>query len=214
MGKWLDYFNDIRYIIAQQFATKGEWWAYVLGCTILRLNYFRYFLPLHCDDQYHTKYMRIICSCGGNRHKTSNLILCIIIRSLHWRHNDHDGVSNHQPHGCLLNLLFRRRSKKTWKLRVTGLCVGNSPGPVNSPHKGPVTRKMFPFDDVIISHWCGLGHRRCNRGDIKIIHYSRIRVLLDTNCHPRWWLNGYDISCKKNFFLFITWPKYLWTQKH
>ena len=28
--------------------------------------------------------------------------------------------------------------------------VGNSPGPVNSPHKGPVTRKMFPFDDVIM----------------------------------------------------------------
>ena len=30
------------------------------------------------------------------------------------------------------------------------LCVGNSPGPVNSPHKGPVTRKMFPLDDVIM----------------------------------------------------------------
>ena len=71
--------------------------------------------------------------------------------SLHWRHNDHDGVSNHQPHGCLLNRLFRRRSKKTSKLCVTGLCVGNSLGPVNSPHKGPVTRKMFPFDDVIMS---------------------------------------------------------------
>ena len=70
--------------------------------------------------------------------------------TLHWRHNDNDGVSNHQPHGCLLNRLFRRRSKKTSKLRVTGLCVGNSPGPVNSPHKGPVTRKMFPFDDVIM----------------------------------------------------------------
>ena len=27
--------------------------------------------------------------------------------SLHWRHNDHDGVSNHQPRGCLLNRLFR-----------------------------------------------------------------------------------------------------------
>ena len=49
-------------------------------------------------------------------------------RPLHWRHNDHDGVSNHQPHGCLLNRLFRRRSKKTSKLRVTGLCAGNSPG--------------------------------------------------------------------------------------
>ena len=71
--------------------------------------------------------------------------------TLQWRHNDHDGVSNHQPHGCLLNRLFRRRSKKTSKLRVTGLCVGNSPGPMTSPHKGPVTRKMFPFDDVIMS---------------------------------------------------------------
>ena len=45
---------------------------------------------------------------------------------------------------------FRRRSKKTSKPRVTGLCAGNSPGPVNSPHKGTVTRKMFPFDDVIM----------------------------------------------------------------
>ena len=57
---------------------------------------------------------------------------------------------HHQPHGCLLNRLFGRRSKKTSKLRVTGLCAGNSPGPVNSLHKGPVTRKMFPFDDVIM----------------------------------------------------------------
>ena len=46
--------------------------------------------------------------------------------SLQWRHNGVDGVSNHQPHECLLNRLFRCRSKKT-KLRVTGLCVGNSP---------------------------------------------------------------------------------------
>ena len=67
---------------------------------------------------------------------------------LQWRHNEHDGVSNHQLHDCLLNRLFRRRSKKTSKLRVTGLCAGKSP--VNSPHKWPVTRKMFPFDDVIM----------------------------------------------------------------
>ena len=46
---------------------------------------------------------------------------------LHWRHNGHDSVSNHQPHDCLLNRLFRRRSKKISKLRVTGLCAGNSP---------------------------------------------------------------------------------------
>ena len=41
------------------------------------------------------------------------------------RHYGRDGVSNHQPHHCLLNRLFRRRSKKTSKLRVTGLCAGN-----------------------------------------------------------------------------------------
>ena len=51
-----------------------------------------------------------------------------IYTPLRWRHNDHAGVSNHQPHGCLLNRLFRRKSKKTSKLRVTGLCAGNSPG--------------------------------------------------------------------------------------
>ena len=37
-------------------------------------------------------------------------------------------VAFHQPHECLLNRLFGRRSKETSKLRVTGLCVGNSPG--------------------------------------------------------------------------------------
>ena len=48
-------------------------------------------------------------------------------RSLLRRHNGLDVVSNHQPRDCLLNRLFRRRSKKTSKLRVTGLCTGNSP---------------------------------------------------------------------------------------
>ena len=40
-------------------------------------------------------------------------------RPLQCRHNERDGVSNHQPDDCLLNLLFRLRSKKTQKLRVT-----------------------------------------------------------------------------------------------
>ena len=49
------------------------------------------------------------------------------VTSFQWRHNGHDGVSNHQSTDCLLNRLFRHRSKKTSKLRVTGLCAGNSP---------------------------------------------------------------------------------------
>ena len=43
-----------------------------------------------------------------------------VINSLQWRHNGQGSVSNHQPHDCLLNRLFRHRSNKTLKLRVTG----------------------------------------------------------------------------------------------
>ena len=38
--------------------------------------------------------------------------------------------------------------------------------PVNSSHKGPVTRKMFPFDDVIMINysdylWDVISHKNC-----------------------------------------------------
>ena len=46
--------------------------------------------------------------------------------SLQWHLNEPDDVSNHQPRNCLLNCLITHRSKKTSKLRVTGLCAGNS----------------------------------------------------------------------------------------
>ena len=49
------------------------------------------------------------------------------VYSLQWRHDEPDGVAKHQPYDCLFNRLFRRRWKKTSKLRVTGLCAGNSP---------------------------------------------------------------------------------------
>ena len=77
---------------------------------------------------------------------TDELAIWIHLKLLHtlqWRHNGRDSVSDHQPHDCLLNRLFRRRSKKTSKLRVTGLCAGIHRWPFNSPHKWPVTRKYF-----------------------------------------------------------------------
>ena len=46
----------------------------------------------------------------------------------HWRHNECDGVSNRQPLYCLLNCLFRRRSKNASKLRVTGRSKGQCRG--------------------------------------------------------------------------------------
>ena len=76
----------------------------------------------------------------------------VIIRkiiTLQCHHNDHDGVSNHRCLNCLLNRLFRRRSKK---LISTSLAFvsGIHRWPVDSPHTGPVTRKIFQFDDVIM----------------------------------------------------------------
>ena len=50
-----------------------------------------------------------------------------VLLSLQWRYKQRGGVSNHQHLDCLLKRLFRRRSKKTLKLRVTGLCEGTSP---------------------------------------------------------------------------------------
>ena len=67
--------------------------------------------------------------------------------TLRWRHNDHAGVSNHQPPGCLLNRLFRRKSKKTSKLRVTGLCVGNSPG------TGEFSAQMASYAENVSIWW-------------------------------------------------------------
>ena len=63
-----------------------------------------------------------------------------------------------------LNGLFRRRSKKTSKIPVTGLCTGNSPG----------TRKMFPFYDVIMLFWHLLAFRIKLCRSTELIWYNTI----------------------------------------
>ena len=85
------------------------------------------------------------------------------IVTLQWRHNERDGVSNHQPHDCLLNRLFRRRSKKTSKLRFTGLCTGNSPITGEFPAQRASNAENVSIwwrlhDDVIGSHAIGPFH--------------------------------------------------------
>ena len=47
-----------------------------------------------------------------------------------------------------------RRSTKTSKFRVTGLCAGNSPGTGEFPVQMASNAGMFPFDDVIM-WWFG-----------------------------------------------------------
>ena len=79
---------------------------------------------------------------------------------LEWRHNAHDGVSNHQPHDCLLSRLFRRRSKKISKLRVTGLCEGNSP----VTGEFPAQRASNAENDSI---WWR--HHECHKGTLRFV---------------------------------------------
>ena len=83
------------------------------------------------------------------------MVALLLFLTSQWRHNGRDDVSNHQPHDCLLNRIFRHRWKKTSKLRVTGLWEIQR-WPITSPYKGPVTRKMFPFDDVIMDKLCNI----------------------------------------------------------
>ena len=98
---------------------------------------------------------------------------------LQWRHNERDGVSNHQPHDCLLKrLFFRHRWKKTPKLCVTGLCGGNSPVTGEFPAQRASNAKNFlswrHHGDITSFHaheylWCHrngtkdiLGQTLCN----------------------------------------------------
>ena len=69
--------------------------------------------------------------------------------SLQLRHNELDSVSNHRRLVCLLNRLFRRWSKKRQSSASMAFVKGIHLSPVKSPHKGPITREMFPFNYVI-----------------------------------------------------------------
>ena len=69
---------------------------------------------------------------------------------LQWRHDGRDGVSNHQPHNCLLNFYSGTDQRKHRSSVTLAFVRGIHRWPVNSPPKWPVTRKKFPFDDVIM----------------------------------------------------------------
>ena len=107
-------------------------------------------------------------------------------KSLRWRHNGRDSVSNHQNHHCLLNRLFRRRSKKTSKLRVTGLCVGNSPGTGEFP-------AQMACNAENVSIWWRHHFMACcwrhpaiirNFNYLSFIHFKRISIIL-WNFNPK-----------------------------
>ena len=97
--------------------------------------------------------------------------LIYLPESLQCRHNERNGVSNHQRIHCLLNCWFRRKSKKTSKLCVTGLCVGNSPVtgefPAQKANNAEHASIWWPHHDVESLIWAtlragSLGNHHCH----------------------------------------------------
>ena len=139
-------------------------WSQVATHTSACRNYFNSALTQRSRPN---KNVRDVTSCAIIREFTQHMVLfsCVELMaywhfSLHWRHNGCDSVSKHQPHDCLLNRLFRCRSKNTSKLRVPGLCVGNSPGTGEFTAQMASNAEMFPFDDVIMFKLVAVIHVR------------------------------------------------------
>ena len=86
---------------------------------------------------------------------------------LQWRHNEHAGISNHQPHNCLLNPLFRCRSKETSDLRITGPWAGNSVATSEFP-----AQRASKAENVSI-WWCHHDPEHVNSNDLS--RYGMVR---------------------------------------
>ena len=73
-------------------------------------------------------------------------VVAIMSPPLQWRHNERDSVTNYRRLDCLLIRLLQIK-ENIEALRHWPLWGEHT----YSPHKGSVTWKRFPFDDVIIS---------------------------------------------------------------
>ena len=69
---------------------------------------------------------------------------------LQWHHNEHEGVSDHQPTIVYSTVYSGADQRNHQSSAALAFVRGNHRWKANSPHKGPVTWKMFPFDDVIM----------------------------------------------------------------
>ena len=74
---------------------------------------------------------------------------------LQWRHNEHDMASQITTITTVSIVCSTVCSGADQRIHQSSASLAFVRGihrwPVDSPHKGPVTRKMFPFDDVIMT---------------------------------------------------------------
>ena len=81
-------------------------------------------------------------------------VRCQHISTLQWRHNGHDTITSQITSLTIVySIVYSDTDQRKHQSSASLAFVrGIHRGPVNSPHKWPVTRQMFPFDDIIMSH--------------------------------------------------------------
>ena len=91
------------------------------------------------------------------------------------RHNERDGVSNDQPRHCLLNRLFRCRSKEISKLHTTGLCAGNS------AVTGEFTAQRASNEEDVFTWWRHYDSMEIKQNDSS--YFLRKKIIWKTPLH-------------------------------
>ena len=95
----------------------------------------------HALNHVHIWQMSPQLSCGSD-----------ICQTLHWRHNGRD-ASQITSLTIVYSIVYSDADQRKHQSSASlAFVCGIHPGPVNSPHKWQVTRKMFPFDDVIMKY--------------------------------------------------------------
>ena len=125
--------------------------------------------------------------------------LCGTVAALRWRHNGRDGVSNHLMivYSTVYSGVDRSKHQGSASLAFVW---GIHWGPVNFPHKWPVTRKLFPFDEIIFQFrgflcW-SCQERSWGIGWISLLNCNLQIVKLAKHC---------DTDHKPKIYRFIIW---------
>ena len=121
--------------------------------------------------------------------------------SIQWRHNERDGVSNHRCPDCLPNRLFWRRSKRTWKLCVTGLCEGNSPVtgefPAQRASNAEIVSIWWHHHELGPSYHINISHIS------SIFNTASMKTPLWTKPYTNWDQGKMVAICRRFFFKYI-----------
>ena len=122
-----------------------------------------------------------------------------MIWTLQWRHNERDGVPNHQPCDCLLNRLLNPDADQRKHVSSASLVFVRKihRWPMNSPHKWPGTRKCF---HLMTSAWFWTAAQRWHLLDGGK-YYNRICCACKTveeeahTVYPKKYAHGFVVLC-------------------